>query len=279
MCKMPILSARARLAGIIGWPVAHSRSPWLHNRWLEQHGIDGAYVPLPVAPGTFETAVHGLVACRFAGGNVTIPHKEAAFAICDARDERAERAGAVNTLLFRDGVIEGRNTDGWGFCENLRWHGVDPAAGPALLLGAGGGARAVAAALQEHGVAVTVANRTPERGKALAEALGVKTLPWDSAAAALAGYALLVNGTSLGMTGHPPLAFDLSAASPSLTVTDLVYVPLETELLAAAKAHGLRAVDGLGMLLHQARAGFHAWFGVMPDVNAALYSAAAAGLP
>jgi len=275
---MPILSARARLAGIIGWPVAHSRSPWLHNRWLDQHGIDGAYVPLPVAPGTFEAAVRGLVACGFAGANVTLPHKEAAFAICGARDERAQRAGAVNTLIFHEGVIEGRNTDGWGFCESLRANGVDPGAGPALLLGAGGSARAVAAALQECGAEVTAANRTTERAEALAQALGVRTLPWDAAAPALGDYALLVNTTSLGMAGHEKLVFDLSAAPGRLTVADLVYVSLETPLLAAARARGLRAVDGLGMLLHQARAGFHAWFGVMPEVDAALYEAASAGL-
>jgi shikimate dehydrogenase len=278
MGGMPILSARARLAGVIGWPVAHSRSPWLHNRWLEQHGIDGAYVPLPVAPGNFATAVQGLVACGFAGANVTLPHKEAAFAVCAVRDERAERAGAVNTLIFRDGLIEGRNTDGWGFCESVLAHGVDLVAGPALILGAGGSARAVAAALQEHGADVTVSNRTPERADGLARALGVRTLAWDAAPSALGDFALLVNATSLGMAGHPPVAFDLSAASDRLSVADLVYVPLETALLAAARARGLRAVDGLGMLLHQARAGFHAWFGVMPEVDAALYEAASAGL-
>ncbi|WP_048861523.1 shikimate dehydrogenase family protein, partial [Acidisphaera rubrifaciens] len=136
---MPIRSGAARLAGVIGWPVAHSRSPRLHNAWLDRHGIDGAYVPLPVRPEAFETAVRGLAAAGFAGANVTIPHKEAAHALCDRRDEAASRAGAVNTLIFHaDGTIEGRNTDGWGFIASLRAGGVDPAAGPALVLGAGG---------------------------------------------------------------------------------------------------------------------------------------------
>jgi shikimate dehydrogenase len=258
---MPLLSGAARLAGVIGWPVAHSRSPRLHNAWLERHGIDGAYLPLPVRPADFSAALRGLVACGFAGANVTIPHKEAAHAACDSLDEAARRAGAVNTLVFRDGRIHGSNTDGWGFVAHLRASGVDPAAGPALLLGAGGAARAIAVALSQEGVAVTLCNRTPER------------------AAALAGQALVVNTTSLGMAGQPGLEMSLDRAAPGLAVADIVYVPLETPLLAAARARGLRAVDGLGMLLHQARPGFAAWFGVMPEVDAQVRDLLAADIP
>ncbi len=276
---MPILTGHARLAGIIGWPVAHSRSPRLHGFWLEQYGIDGAYVPLPIRPDRFATAVRGLMEAGFAGANVTIPHKQAAFALCDSADASARRAGAVNTMVFRDGQIAGSNTDGWGFLANLRAQGVDPEAGPALVLGAGGAARAVAAGLLEIGVRVTIANRTPEHAQALAHDVpGLRVLGWDSRSEALADHALLVNATSLGMQGHPPLELDLSRAAPGLAVADIVYVPLETPLLSAAAAHGLRAVEGLGMLLYQAVPGFRAWFGVEPRVDEALRRFVAADL-
>jgi shikimate dehydrogenase len=265
---MSILSGHARVAGIAGWPVTYSRSPRLHGFWLQRHGIDGAYIPLPIRPGAFATAVHGLLAAGFAGANVTIPHKLAAFDVCDAVDDSARRAGAVNTLVFRDGLISGSNTDGYGFIANLRGHGVDPAAGPALLLGAGGSARAVAAALLDAGVPVTVANRTRSRAEALARDLpGLRVAEWDARTAALADHALVVNATPLGMIGHEPLALDLSRAQGSLVIADNVYVPLETPLLAAASGRGLRCVEGLGMLLHQAVPGFHAWFGTEPWVD------------
>jgi shikimate dehydrogenase len=276
---MPILTGHARLAGIIGWPVAHSRSPRLHGFWLEQYGIDGAYVPLPIRPDRFAPAVRGLMEAGFAGANVTIPHKQAAFALCDSVDASARRAGAVNTMVFRDGQIAGSNTDGWGFLANLRAHGIDPEAGPALVLGAGGAARAVAAGLLETGIRVTIANRTPEHAQALAHDVpGLRVLGWDSRSEALADHALLVNATSLGMQGHPPLELDLSRAAPGLAVADIVYVPLETPLLSAAAAHGLRAVEGLGMLLYQAVPGFRAWFGVEPRVDEALRRFVAADL-
>jgi shikimate dehydrogenase len=276
---MPILTGHARLAGIIGWPVAHSRSPRLHGFWLEQYGIDGAYVPLAIRPDRFATAVRGLMEAGFAGANVTIPHKRAAFALCDSVDASARRAGAVNTMVFRDGQIAGSNTDGWGFLANLRAHGVDPEAGPALVLGAGGAARAVAAGLLETGIRVTIANRTPEHAQALAHDVpGLRVLGWDSRSEALADHALLVNATSLGMQGHPPLELDLSRAPHGLAVADIVYVPLETPLLSAAAAHGLRAVEGLGMLLYQAVPGFRAWFGVEPRVDEALRRFIAADL-
>jgi shikimate dehydrogenase len=274
-----ILTGKAKLAGVIGWPVAHSRSPRLHGFWLEQYGIDGAYLPLPVRPEDFAAAVHGLRAAGFAGANVTIPHKQAALALCDEVGPAARRVGAVNTLVFRDGRIHGSNTDGFGFMENLRAHGVDPAAGPALVLGAGGAARAIAAALLDAGAQVTIANRTFGRAGELAAGLaGLRAIRWDARADALADAALLVNTTSLGMTGNAPLEMDLARAAPTLAVADIVYAPLETPLLATARAAGLRAVEGLGMLLHQARPGFAAWFGVEPTVDEALYRFVAADL-
>jgi shikimate dehydrogenase len=276
---MPILTGHARLAGIIGWPVAHSRSPRLHGFWLERHGIDGAYVPLAIRPEHFATAVRGLMQAGFAGANVTIPHKRAAFALCDSVEPSAQRAGAVNTLVFRDGRIEGSNTDGWGFLANLRAHGVDPTAGPALILGAGGAARAVAAALLDTGIPVAIANRTPEHAEALAHDLpNLRVISWQRRDDALADQALLVNATSLGMQRHPPLELDLARAAPTLAVADIVYVPLQTPLLSAAAAHGMRAVEGLGMLLYQAVPGFRAWFGVEPQVDEALRRFVAADL-
>ncbi len=264
---MPILSARARLAGVIGWPVSHSRSPLLHNRWLERYGIDGAYVPLPVRPGMLATAVQGLRAAGFAGVNVTLPHKPEAATLCDELTPSARLTGAVNTLVFGETIV-GHNTDGAGFVAHLRASGVDPASGPALLVGAGGAARAIAATLLAEGTPVTVSNRNPERAAALAAALpGLRTLPWEQREA-MADSALLVNTTSLGMAGQPPLPMRLDRARPGLVVADIVYVPLETPLLATARARGLRTVDGLGMLLHQAGAGFAAWFGQAPEVDA-----------
>jgi shikimate dehydrogenase len=268
-----VITGRARLAGVIGWPVSHSRSPVLHNFWLARYGIDGAYVPLPVAPVDFAAAVRGLRAAGFAGANVTIPHKEAAFALCDTLEESARRVGAVNTLVFSDSGVHGSNTDGYGFLANLAAHGVTPG-GPALLLGAGGAARAIAAALLDAGARVSICNRTRDRAEALAAALpGLAVIDWAQRAAALADQVLLVNTTSLGMQGHAPLDLDLSAAQGGLAVADIVYAPLETALLANARACGFAAVPGLGMLLHQAVPGFAAWFGVTPGVDAEVFAA------
>ncbi|MDE2515517.1 MAG: shikimate dehydrogenase [Rhodospirillales bacterium] len=273
-------SGQARLAGIIGWPVAHSRSPLLHGTWLDRHGIDGAYVPLAVAPGDLAAAVDGLRKAGFAGLNVTIPHKVAVRALCDRVSDFARRAGAVNTLHFRDGRIEGSNTDGYGFLANLADHRVDPAAGPALVLGAGGAARAIVAALQEAGAPVSLANRTRAAAEALAADLApVRVLDWEARHAALADHALVVNTTALGMAGKAALDLDLSRAAPGMAVADAVYVPLETPLLGAARAAGLRPVEGLGMLLHQAVPGFAAWFAVTPIVDAALRAVIEADLP
>jgi len=265
---MTVVSARARVAGIIGWPVAHSRSPRLHGYWLEKHAIDGAYIPLPIAPEHFAAAVRGLMYAGFAGANVTIPHKLAAFEVCDTVDESARRAGAVNTLTFRDGKISGANTDGWGFLANLRAHGVDPRSGPALLLGAGGGARAIASALLSEGVRVTIANRTPSRAEQFVRDLpGPEIVPWERRDAAVADHALIVNTTALGMEHKEKLALDLSGARPGTAVADIVYVPLETPLLRDARSRGLTPVEGLGMLLYQGIPGFRSWFGVEPAVD------------
>jgi len=272
---MRLLTGSARIAGVIGWPVAHSRSPRIHGTWLNRHGIDGAYIPMAVPPAQFEQVGRGLAAAGFAGVNVTIPHKEAAFALCDRLDPSARRAGAVNTLVFRDG-IEGSNTDGYGFVANLRAHGVNPGAGPALILGAGGAARAVAAALQEEGAGVIICNRTAERAQALAAHLpAAQVLPWEHRSQALSNVALVVNTTSLGMMGKEELGITFRFAAAGLVAADIVYAPLETRFLAEAREAGLRAVEGLGMLLHQAVPGFEAWFGIRPVVDEELYRIAA----
>lgn len=234
-------------------------------------------MPLPVAPENFAEAVNGLAKAGFAGANVTIPHKEAAFAVCSRVEDFARRAGAVNTLVFTPDSIEGRNTDGYGFIANLRAHGVNPVAGPVLILGAGGAARAIAAALQDEGAEVTICNRSHDRAVALAASLPpARVLPWGAREAALSDFALLVNTTSLGMVHNPPLEMSLERAAAGMAVADIVYAPLETSLLAEAAARGLKAVEGLGMLLHQAVPGFAAWFGVTPQVDEELYRIVAA---
>jgi shikimate dehydrogenase len=275
-----VITGAARLAGVIGWPVAQSRSPVLHNAWLARHGIEGAYVPLAVAPDEFATAIAGLRAAGFRGANVTIPHKQAAFGVCDAVDDSARLAGAVNTLVFSESGIAGSNTDGSGFLANLRAHGVAPEAGPALILGAGGAARAIAAALLACGVAVTVTNRSADRAAALVATLaGLHALSWANRNAALADQALLINTTSAGMAGLPALDIDLAAAPASMAVADIVYVPRETPLLRQAASRGLCTVGGLGMLLHQAVPGFAAWFGVTPVVDDAIMALVSADIP
>ena len=275
-----MITGEAKLAGVLGWPVRHSRSPILHNFWLRKHGIDGAYVPLPVAPEHFAEAVRGLHAAGFRGANVTIPHKEAALAICTRVDRAAERAGAVNTLLFSGDQIIGTNTDGAGFIANLRAHGIEPSTGPALVLGAGGAARAIAAALLDRGVRVSIANRSLERAQALAETLpGLQVLYWQERHAAVAHHALLVNATAGGLHPAAPLDQDFSRAAAHMAVADIVYTPLMTKFLADAAQHGLRTIGGLGMLLHQAVPGFAQWFGPTPTVDQELFNAVAADIP
>jgi shikimate dehydrogenase len=270
-----ILSGKAKIAGIFGWPIAHSRSPRLHGFWLDRHGIDGTYIPLAVAPENFATAFRALPALGFRGVNVTVPHKEAALAQCDAVDAQARRIGAVNTVVVdKSGRLIGSNTDAFGFIENVRrsakW---DAVSGPAVVLGAGGAARAIVVALRDAGApGLRIANRTRSRADALAAELGggIEVVDWERRADALADAALLVNTTTLGMQGHEPLALDLSHLPDDAVVTDIVYTPLQTPLLRAAASRGNQIVDGLGMLLYQAQPGFEKWFGVRPDVDEAL---------
>lgn len=272
-----------RNVAIIGHPVSHSRSPLIHGYWLARHGIDGAYGVRDVAPGDIDSFLAAFAASGLVGGNVTVPHKEAAFRACATRDSVAQALGAVNTLWLEDGALHGANTDVHGFLANL--DAAEPdwarALGEAVVLGAGGAARAVVYGLLQRGVdRVVVANRTRARGEALRETFGPRVLPidWRDLGGRLNGCRLLVNTTSLGMKGQPPLDIDLSPLSPDALVTDIVYVPLETPLLKAAKARGLATVDGLGMLLHQAVPGFERWFGVRPEVTAELRALVIANL-
>lgn len=270
------ISGKARIAGVMGWPVGHSRSPLLHGHWLAHHQIDGAYVPLPVAPENLGQAIRALPALGFAGVSLTLPHKETALAHLDRIDAIARRIGAVNTIVVApDGSIEGSNTDGFGFLANLEAGAPDWCArgGPAVVVGAGGAARAVCAALVDAGAPeIRIVNRTHARAAALAGDMGARcsAIDWSARADALIQASLLVNTTSLGMTGQPDLDLDLGRLPPSAVVNDIVYIPLETPLLVGARARGHKVVDGLGMLLHQGRPGFRAWFGVAPEVTDAL---------
>ena len=270
-------------AGVMGWPVAHSLSPALHGAWLKQYGIDGKYTGLAVPPSELAAALQRLRTDGWRGCNLTIPHKEAALALLDRVDDGARRIGAANTVVVENGKLAGYNTDGFGFLENLRAAnvGFDAKAGPAVVLGAGGAARAIVGALAEAGVPeIRLANRSLDRARTLARSLGgaIEPVPWERCAAALAGAALLVNSTSLGMDGNPPLDLDLSSLPKDALVNDIVYAPLETALLKTAKARGNRTVDGLGMLLHQGRPGFKLWFGIMPEVTPALRTAVLAAM-
>lgn len=282
-----MITGKAALAGVMGWPIAHSKSPQLHGTWLERHGIDGAYLPLPVAPEALEQAVAGLKALGFVGWNVTIPHKQAIVPLLDGLTPEAEAIGAVNTVIRQaDGRYRGHNTDGYGFMENLRQGqpDFDFTGKTALLLGAGGASRAVVHGLLSAGVArLVIANRSLDRAEALADSFNAtfanraqppcRAVAWQQGSHEAGSVDLLVNGTSLGMAGKPPLTLDLEALAPSALVTDLVYNPLETDLLAWARARGNPCVDGLGMLLHQARAGFEAWFQTPVQVDQALRDA------
>ncbi|MCW5696959.1 MAG: shikimate dehydrogenase [Bauldia sp.] len=270
------------VACVVGWPIAHSRSPAIHRHWLKTYGIAGDYVAKPVPPPEAAAFFAGFAQSGFVGGNVTVPHKEAAFAAATDHDEAAAALGAVNTLWLEDGELHGGNTDGYGFLANLDenapgwdWPGL------AVVLGAGGAARAVIWSLVGRGFdPVIVVNRTVERAEALAERFGptVRAAGWDAVPGALAEAQILVNTTSLGMTGQPPLDLDLTPLPDEAVVNDLVYVPLETGLLAAARRRELTAVDGLGMLLHQAAPGFERWFGQRPEVTPELRAIVVADL-
>jgi shikimate dehydrogenase len=264
-------------AFVVGHPIKHSRSPLIHGYWLKEYGLPGSYERLDVTPAGFPDFLGGFHRLGFAGGNVTLPHKEAACRLVERRTERAERLGAVNTLWVEDGVVWGDNTDVLGFMAHLDQSlgtGWEQPVGTALIIGAGGAARAVAAGLQERGIPrILVINRTLPKAEELVRDLrgdgpsSLVALPWADIDPALAEAGLVVNTTSLGMAGQPPLDIDLGISPGTAVVADIVYVPLRTPLLAAAEARGLRTVDGLGMLLHQAVPGFARWFGVTPQVT------------
>jgi shikimate dehydrogenase len=264
------MTSPAKAACVIAWPAGHSRSPLIHNYWIKQHKLDAEYRREAVPPEDFADFVKTLRARGYVGANVTVPHKEAALAL-SSPDDRARAVGAANTLWCDDGALRSTNTDVEGFLANLdaATAGWDRGLESAVVLGAGGAARAVVYALLAREVGrICVINRTPERAKALERQFGsrVKAAGWNKTTGLLGGAGLLVNTTTLGMTGQPPLEINLRSPD-SLVVADLVYAPLVTPLLAAAKARGLRTADGLGMLLHQAVRGFQLWFGVRPEVT------------
>ncbi|NIZ11806.1 shikimate dehydrogenase [Phaeobacter sp. HF9A] len=261
------------LAGVIGCPIAHSKSPQLHGHWLRTYGIKGHYVPMHVEPEDLEAVVRMMPRMGFVGANVTIPHKEAIMEIADKVTDRAKLMGAANTLIFReDGSIVADNTDGYGFITNLHQGAPDwdPKSGPATVFGAGGASRAVVASLVEAGVPeIRITNRTRERAEEFARMFGkrIRVVDWVQAGNIIEDAALVVNTTSLGMVGQRRLRVPLDGLQPSTVVTDLVYTPLKTELLLAAEAAGCHTVDGLGMLLHQAVPGFERWFAHQPEIN------------
>ncbi|WIY26815.1 shikimate dehydrogenase [Parasedimentitalea psychrophila] len=268
------------LAAVIGCPVAHSKSPQLQRYWLNAYGISGHYIPMHVEAADLEEVIRAMPKMGFVGANVTIPHKERVMSIADQVTDRATLIGAANTLIFRkDGTILADNTDGYGFITNLvqaapNW---DPESGPAVVLGAGGACRAVVASLLEAGVSeVILSNRTRARADQLKQEFGarLRVVEWVQAGNVIEEAALLVNTTSLGMTGKPRLRVPLDGLQSSAVVTDLVYTPLKTELLQYAEEIGCTTVDGLGMLLHQAVPGFERWFGQRPEVDNAARAAA-----
>ncbi|MGQ0565024.1 MAG: shikimate dehydrogenase [Gemmobacter sp.] len=274
---------RLPLAGVIGSPVAHSRSPTLHGYWLRRYGIKGHYVPMDVAQADLAEALRMLPKLGFVGANVTIPHKETVLGLADIVTDRAALIGAANTLVFRkDGKVYADNTDGTGFIANLRQHAPhwQPGSGPAAVLGAGGAARAAVAALIEAGVPeIRIANRTKQRAESLRADLGAKVVvhDWVKAGNMLEGVATVVNATALGMVGKPDLRVPLDGLGPRTVVTDLVYTPLRTQFLIEAEEIGCTVVDGLGMLLHQAAPGFERWFGQRPEVDEATRRAVLGG--
>lgn len=275
-----------RLAGVIGWPVHQSLSPLMHSHWLKQYGISGAYVPLPIVPEDFGRCVAVMPRMGFTGANVTVPHKEAAFALSATLDDDARATGAVNTLVFAEGVVHGRNTDVTGFAASLTetlGKGVAKR-GPVVVLGAGGAARGVLLALTRAGASeIRILNRTKGRAENLARIFAssahIRVIEWGDWPAACAGAKLLVNTTSLGMSGKAPLDVSLETLPDDAAVADIVYNPLETPLLKAARGRGAPTMDGLGMLMHQAVPAFAAWFGVTPEVTPELRGLLVKALP
>jgi shikimate dehydrogenase len=272
------------LAGVMGWPVAHSRSPRIHNHWIQKYGLNGAYVLLPVQPDHLDDALRGLRALGFAGCNLTIPHKVEAMSRVDRVDETARRMGAINTIVVEeDGSLSGYNNDGYGYIQSLldAQPGWRADAGPATVIGAGGAARAVVLSLAERGAPeIRLTNRTRSKAEALKNEFGgpITVVDWEDRHRALEGAALLVNTTNQGMHGQPALDLSLDLLPASALVSDVIYVPLETPLLAAARARGHTTVNGLGMLLNQARPAFHKWFGVLPEITPELRAAVEASL-
>ena len=262
-------------ACVVGWPIEHSRSPLIHGYWLKRHGIDGDYTRLPIKPEDAAAFFAGLAGQGLAGCNVTTPHKEAAFAAAARPDAAATSVGAANTLWLEDGVLCASNTDIYGFISNLddQTPGWDKIGQPVAVLGAGGAARGIIRGLLDRGVRhVRIANRSRERAEALAASLGgsISVFDWDSRDSMLISCGLLVNTTTLGMHGQPPLIIDIAGLSCPGVVCDIVYSPLETDLLRQARGQGLHVADGLGMLLHQAVPGFEKWFGIRPEVTPGL---------
>lgn len=264
---------RFLLAGVMGWPVMHSRSPMLHNYWFEKHGLIGRYVPLGIKVENLAAALRALPALGFSGCNLTIPHKVEALKILDRVNDAAKRIGAANCVIVQpDGSLSGVNNDGWGYVENIieSVPGWKADAGPIVIMGAGGGARAIVVALQDRGArTIRLVNRSPERAAGLKQQIGgeIDIVPWADRHKSLDGAAMLINTTSQGMGGQAPLDLSLDQLPKTALVSDIVYTPLETPLLATARKRGNPTVDGLGMLLHQARPAFQAWFGVMPEVT------------
>ncbi len=264
---------RFLLAGVMGWPVMHSRSPKLHNFWLHKHGLVGTYLPLAIKADGLKAALRALPALGFSGCNLTIPHKVEAMAIVDRVDPVARRIGAMNCVVVApDGSLSGFNNDGWGYIESLLEAQPDwrADAGPVVVVGAGGSTRAILVSLIDRGARqIRLVNRTQAHAEALAREFGgpIAVLPWADRNAALDGAATLINTTNQGMVGQPALDIALDRLPRSALVSDIIYIPRETPLLVAARERGNRTVNGLGMLLHQARPAFHAWFGVMPEVT------------
>lgn len=258
--------------GVIGHPIAHSKSPLIHNYWIERHGLSGTYEAIDIDPEELKNGINQLIETGFNGFNVTIPHKRSVMELCDTLDETARAVGAVNTVTIREKKLHGTNTDVFGFIENIRQSApdFDFTKGSACIIGAGGAARAVLYGLLKENVPeIRITNRTQEKSEGLKDMVNanLKVIPWQEREGALSGASLLVNTTSLGMTGKPSLELDIAALPKDALVCDIVYAPLYTNLLKQAQQQGNQIVTGIGMLLHQARPAFEEWFGVRPEVT------------
>lgn len=260
---------------VIGHPIGHSKSPLIHNYWIEKYGLNGTYEAIDIAPDDLKSGIQKLIDEGYKGFNVTIPHKESMLKLCDEIDGNAELCGAVNTVCIKDGKLHGFNTDSFGFLANIKqaYPDFDFEEGAALVIGAGGASRAIVSGLVGHRIPeVLLVNRTKERAEKIVSDIGLNTdlveaMDWDERNDALQWVNLVVNTTSLGMEGQPELDLDLEKLSDSALVNDIVYNPLETDLLKAANVKGNKTVTGIGMLLHQARPAFQKWYGIMPDVD------------